>query len=193
MTGVKLSEWARINGVSRQSAARWFDAGVLPVPARQLASGTILGGVPDRATAGVVICARVSSCGHRGDLGRQVARLAEHLTANGLAPSKVVSGVGSGLNGHRTRLLGLLRDAWAGMIVAGHRERVSGFGAGYLEAGLAAQGRELIVAGQAGVSDDLVRDMAGMLTSFCARRYGRRSARQRAELALAAASTGQGA
>jgi putative resolvase len=186
MTGVKLSEWARINGVSRQSAARWFDAGVLPVPARRLATGTILAGVPDRATAGVVICARVSSCGKRGDLGRQVARLAEHLTANGLASSKVVSGVGSGLFGHRTRLLGLLRGAWVGTVVAGHRERLARFGAGYLEAGLAAQGRELIVAGQAEVSD-LVRGMVEVLTSFCARLCGRRSAKCRAEVALAAA------
>lgn len=38
---VKLSEWARQNGMSRQGATRWFPAGVLPVPARQLATGTI--------------------------------------------------------------------------------------------------------------------------------------------------------
>jgi len=31
---------------------------------------------------------------------------------------------------------------------------------------------------------DLVRDMAGVLTSFCARLYGRRSAKRRAGLAL---------
>ncbi|MDA8102250.1 MAG: IS607 family transposase, partial [Nitrospiraceae bacterium] len=31
---MKLAEWARDNGVSRQSAARWFHAGILPVPAR---------------------------------------------------------------------------------------------------------------------------------------------------------------
>jgi len=45
---VKLSEWARANGVSRQSATRWFHAGVLPVAARQLTTGTIL---VDEATA----------------------------------------------------------------------------------------------------------------------------------------------
>jgi putative resolvase len=34
------------------------------------------------------------------------------------------------------------------------------------------------------VTDDLVRDRAEVLTSFCARLYGRRSARNRAEKAL---------
>ncbi len=57
----------------------------------------------------------------------------------------------------------------------------------YLEAALAAQGRQLIVVDDAEVDDDLVRDMVEVLTSFWARIYGRRSAKRRAELALAAA------
>ena len=36
--------------------------------------------------------------------------------------------------------------------------------------------------------DDLVQDMIDVLTSMCARLYGRRSARNRAEKALKAAS-----
>lgn len=39
------------------------------------------------------------------------------------------------------------------------------------------------------VDDDLVRDMMVVLTSFCARLYGRRSAKRRAEKALDAAAT----
>ncbi len=41
---VKLSEWARANGVSRQSAIRWFHAGVLPVAARQLEASLVATG-----------------------------------------------------------------------------------------------------------------------------------------------------
>ena len=37
------------------------------------------------------------------------------------------------------------------------------------------------------VEDDLVRDVTEMMTSLCARLYGRRSARCRAERAVAAA------
>jgi putative resolvase len=38
------------------------------------------------------------------------------------------------------------------------------------------------------MKDDLVQDMVDVLPSFCARLYGRRAAKNRAEKALAAAS-----
>ena len=184
---VKVSEWAGISGESRRSATGWLHAGVLPVRARQRAAGAVLVGAPDRAVAGVAVCAGVLSCGRRGDLGWRVAWLACYLTAKGFAASTVVCGAGSGRNGHRRRLLSLLRDASAGTVVAGYRECLARFGAGYRVAALAAQGRELIVARQAGVSGDLVRDMAGVLRSLCAGLCGCRPARHRAELAVAAA------
>ena len=58
------------------------------------------------------------------------------------------------------------------------------FGAEYVEAALAAQGRKLVVIDPAEVKDDLVQDMIEVLTSFCARLYGRRSARNKAKKAL---------
>ncbi|MHB1536446.1 MAG: IS607 family transposase [Acidimicrobiales bacterium] len=102
---MKLSEWARINGVSRQSATRWFHAGVLPVAAHQLSTGTILVEEQAPIMGGVAIYARVSSHCSAGatDLDRQVARLVEHSSGAGMAPTKVVFEVGSGLNGHCQR------------------------------------------------------------------------------------------
>jgi putative resolvase len=41
--GVKLSVWAEENGVSYRAALSWCHAGTLPVPARQLATGTAPG------------------------------------------------------------------------------------------------------------------------------------------------------
>jgi predicted site-specific integrase-resolvase len=186
LAGVKVSEWAGVNGVSRQSVTGWLHAGVVAVPARQLAAGAVLVGAPGQAAAGVAVCARVSSCGLRGDLGWQVARLAGYLTAKGIAASRAVCGVGSGRNGCRTRVLGLLRDASAGVVVAGHRERLARFGAGFLVAAVAAQGGKLIVVGRAGVSGGLVRDMVEVCTGLSAGRSGRRPAGHRAGLALAA-------
>ena len=189
MVAVKLSEWAKANGVSRQSASRWFHAGVLAVPARQLATGTILVEEPPAGRAGVALYARVSSGDQRADLDRQVARLAGHVTAMGAAVSEVVSEVGSALFGHRTQLLGLLRDPGVGTIVVEHRDRLARFGVGYLQAALAAQGRRLVVIEDAEVADDLVRDMVEVLTSFCACLYGRRFAKRRASAGLEAAGT----
>ena len=53
-----------------------------------------------------------------------------------------------------------------------------------LEAAMSANGRRLVVIDDGEVDDDLVRDMTEVLTGFCARLYGRRSARNRAEKAL---------
>jgi len=50
----------------------------------------------------------------------------------------------------------------------------------YVEAALSAQGRRLVVVDPAEVDDDLVREVAEILTSLCARRYGRRGAADRA-------------
>lgn len=189
IVAVKLSEWAKANGVSRQSACRWFHADVLPVPARQLATETILVEEPPAGRAGVALYARVSSGDQRADLDRQAARLTMQATADGLAPTKVVAEVGSGLNGHRTKLLSLLKDPEVTTIVVEHRDRLARFGVEYLEAALAAQGRRVVVVEDAEVADDLVRDMVEVLTSFCARLYGRRSAKRRASAAVEAAGT----
>ena len=53
-----------------------------------------------------------------------------------------------------------------------------------VEASLLSQGRRLVVLDEGEVEDDLVRDMEEVLTGFCARLYGKRSARNRALKAL---------
>jgi putative resolvase len=49
---------------------------------------------------------------------------------------------------------------------------------------LSASGRRIIVVDETEMKDDLVQDMIDVLTSFCARLYGRRSAKDRAKKAL---------
>jgi putative resolvase len=39
---MKLSDWAKKQGISYRTAHRWFQAGILPCPSRQLSTGTIL-------------------------------------------------------------------------------------------------------------------------------------------------------
>ncbi len=60
------------------------------------------------------------------------------------------------------------------------------FGCEYVEAALAAGGRRIVVVESGEVKDDLVQDMIEVLTSFCGRLYGRRSARNKAKKALEA-------
>lgn len=72
------------------------------------------------------------------------------------------------------------------MVVVKHQDRLARFGVEHLEAALSAQSRRIIVADQGETVDDLVRDMIEVLTSMCARLYGRRGARNRAMRAVTA-------
>jgi predicted site-specific integrase-resolvase len=184
---VNLKEWAASAGVSYTTARRWYEAGRLPVPARKV-GGLILVGEPGTVPEpGVtVVYARVSSAGQEPDLDRQVARVTAWATAQNLSVDRVVTEVGSALNGHRREFLALLRDPSVSVIAVEHRDRFARFGAEYVEAALAAQGRRLLVADPSEVDGDLVRDVTEILTSLCARLYGRRAAANRAARAVEA-------
>ena len=185
---MKLSDWAAQNGVKYQTAWNWFKSGILPVPAIQLPTGTILVSPPVTSKSqAVALYARVSSHDQKGDLERQQGRLVAWATDQGLQVGKVVSEVGSGLNGHRSKLMALLKEPKIGGIVVEHRDRLARFGSEYIEASLMAAGRRLYVVNEGEMTDDLVQDMVDVLTSFCARMYGRRSAANRAKRAMEAA------
>ncbi|MFI6652979.1 IS607 family transposase [Streptomyces sp. NPDC050529] len=189
---MKLSEWAARNGVHYQTAWTWAKEGRMPVPVVQTPSGTWLVTESVLESAGrVVVYCRVSSGDQKADLDRQVARVVQGATARGLAVSEVVTEIGSGLNGRRRKLHGLLADPGVGTIVVEHRDRLARFGVEHLEAAFSASGRCLLVLDPAETADDLVRDVTEVLTSMCARLYGRRSAKNRAARAVAAATAPQ--
>ena len=184
---MNLTEWARRQGIHPQTAYNWFHAGTLPVPAVRVNQRTVLV-APDAAleqpATALGLYARVSSHDQRGDLDRQMARLSEWAAATGQPVARVEAEVGSGMNGSRTKLRRLLADPKVTTVVVEHRDRLARMNAELVEAALSAHGRRLVVLDDGEVDDDLVRDMTEVLTSFCARLYGRRSAKNRAEKAL---------
>ena len=178
---MKLSDWAARQGISYTTAWRWTKDDVMPVPWRKTPTGMILVDVEhDEAPARVALYARVSSHDQRNDLARQLARLSAYAAEHELHVVASVGEVGSGLNGKRRKLLSLLADKSISAIVVEHRDRFARFGSEYLEAALGASGRRRIVIDPSEMKDDLVQDMISVLTSFCARMYGRESARNRA-------------
>ena len=185
---MKLSTWAKKQGISYKTAWRLWATGKLPLPAEQLATGTIIVKEPEASyeagPSSVVLYARVSSSDQKQDLDRQLSRLVEVVTSKGLQVVKAIKEIGSGLNGKRTKLLTILRDPNVKTIVVEHKDRLVRFGFEYLEALLSASGRRIIVVDETEMKDDLVQDMIDVLTSFCARLYGRRSAKNRAKKAL---------
>jgi predicted site-specific integrase-resolvase len=188
---MNLARWAERNGVARVIAYRWFHAGLLPVPARKV--GRLILVDESAGEAGLrprtAVYARVSSADQKAGLDRQVARVTAWAAAEQISVDTVVVEVGSALNGHRRKFLALLPDPWVHRIVVEHRDRFCRFGSEYVQAALAARGRELVIVDSAEVDDDLVRDMTEILTSMCARLCGKRAGENRARRALAAAAT----
>lgn len=183
---IRLSEWAAREGIARITAYRWARAGLVPNLV-QVASGRLLVETDVIGSKKIALYARVSSADQKADLERQVERLSAFAAGRGLVVSETVSEIGSGLNGHRKKLLRLLRDPEVGTIIVEHRDRLARFGVEYLEALLSSNSRRLIVLNEGEERLDLVQDFIDVVTSMCARIYGRRAARNRAKRALEAA------
>ena len=184
-----------MQGIHPQTAYRWFREGTLPVPAVRVNSRSVLV-APDAAVArdggGLGLYARVSSHGQKADLDRQVARLAAWAVQTGQPVARIEAEVGSGMNGARSKVRRLLADPRVRTVVVEHRERLGRMNTELVEAALSAHGRRLVVLDPGEADDDLVGDMTEVLTSYCARLYGRRSARNRAEKALRCAARDAG-
>lgn len=109
-------------------AWRWFKKGILPVPATQLPTGTILVEEAQVLPETAAIYARVPSADQRGDLDCQVARALAHLSKQQVPVTKSLTEVGSGQNGQRPKLLQLLADKTVTVIAVEHSDRLMRFG-----------------------------------------------------------------
>ena len=188
---MNLTEWARAQGIHVQTAYRWYREGTLPVPVQKV--GRLILVSPEtvteaaRKTGGAGLYARVSSHDQKSGLDGQVARLSAWAAKAGLPVVRVEAEVGSGMNGSRAKARRLLSDPAVSVVVVEHRDRLGRVNTELIEAALSAHNRRLVVLDDSEVTGDLVGEMTEVLTSFCARLYGRRSARNRALKALGCA------
>ncbi|MBF1731140.1 MAG: IS607 family transposase, partial [Trueperella pyogenes] len=182
-------------GFHPQTVWKWCREGTMPVPFERTATGAIIVHDPkyENATpataAGRAVCyARVSSNDQKNDLQRQSDRLKAFAFNMGINAPEVVTEVGSGMNDKRRKLNQLLADPTVTTIIVEHRDRLTRMNVGLVESALEASGRRLIVVDDTEHDDDLLRDITEVLTSFCARLYGHKSAKYRAQQALEALS-----
>ena len=183
---IRLSQWAAQYGMHRMTAWRHYNAGTLPPELQPKKIGNIIYVLahPETPPGRAVGYARVSSTEQKPHLENQANRLWAYAGQNGMLLDQVVSEVASGLNDRRPKLRKLLSDPTVQTMIVEHRERLARFGVGMVEAMLQARGGALIVIDDAEVPEDLVRDMTEILTCFCARLYGKRSAANRARRAM---------
>ncbi|MEN4397403.1 IS607 family transposase [Mycolicibacterium conceptionense] len=192
---MNLKDWALAQGIHPQTAYKMFRDGTLPVPAQRVGPRLILVN-PEAVTSspgeGVGLYARVSSHDQKDDLARQTARLTAWAAQAGHRVIRSEAEVGSGMNGARAKARRVLSDPEVTVVVVEHRDRLGRMNTELVEAALSASGRRLVVLDDGEVEDDLVRDITEVLTSFCARLYGRRSAKNRAKRALECAAGSDG-
>lgn len=183
---MKLSQYAKQQGISYRTALRWFRSG--SIQGYQAPSGTIIVTENEQSKPAekVAIYARVSSAEHKDILERQVARLSDYCAAHGYQIAQVVKEIASGVNDSRPKLLALLKDTSITRIVVEHRDRLTRFDFHYLETLLEVQGRTIEVVNMAeNDKEDLLADLVAIVYSFTARLYGQRRAKRKTERIVA--------
>jgi putative resolvase len=181
---MKLSDYAKQQGVRYETAWRWFRDG--KIKGHRIGVHTILIDEGQEkaslASQKVAVYARVSSAENKPNLESQAERLVGYCMAKGYQVAKVVKEVGSGINDARPKFLALLEDQSLGLIVIEHKDRATRFGFRYLETLLSTQGRRIEVVNAAENStEDLLADLTAIIYSFCARLYGQRRAKRKTE------------
>jgi putative resolvase len=186
---MKLSQYARVVGVTYRTAFRWWQNG--QIKGYQLPSGTIVVTEGENQEVSkpeglVAIYTRVSSHEPRANLERQARRLEDYCAAKGYRIDKVVKEIGSGVNDNRAKFLALLQDQRITTIVVEHKDRATRFGFRSVEVLLRGQGRTLEVVNPAeNDREDLLHDLVSVIYSFCARLYGQRRAKRKTEVIVA--------
>jgi putative resolvase len=178
---MKLSDYAHKIGVTYKTAYRWYKAG--KIRGYQMDTGTIIIEQTDAARPErVAVYARVSSSENKDTLEAQAERLVHYCEAKGYQIHRVVKEVGSGVADNRQKFLALLGDPTITRIVVEHKDRSTRFGFRYLEVLLELQGRSMEVVNLADDGrEDLLDDLVAIVYSFCARLYGQRRAKRKAE------------
>ena len=176
---MKLSKWAKQQGISYYTACRWFHAGRIP-NAVQYETGTIL---VNEATepaskaptaSNCFIYCRVSNQSRIKELEYQIQRCSDFCAANGYTVQKVFKEVASGMNDKRSQLMKML-DSAPTMIIVENKDRLTRFGFNYLSTLLKKLGCTVIVMNEVATDEqDLMKDLVSVITSFCCRLYGLR-------------------
>lgn len=186
---MKLVEWAHYYGVHPKTAYRWYCEGIMPFPVEKVGARTIVVTMPDKeeeTVAKTVIYARVSSHDQKEDLDRQVARLLEYAVENQIKVSSIEKEIASGLNENRPKLNKLLKDKDITNILVEHKDRLGRHNVQPIISALESTGRTILIANTEETEEDLVTDVLAVLTSYAAKMYGKRSAKNRAKKAVKA-------
>lgn len=183
---MKLSEYAKRNSITYQSAWNHFKNGLIP-NARQLPSGTVVVDedvIVKHKPGHIVVYARVSSSENKSNLDSQAERLVQFCNAKGWSVNEVVKECASGLNDNRPKLAKIFTDRKATKLVVEHKDRLTRFGFNYIK--LLFNDCDIVVVNECEDDKDLFEDFVSLVTSFCDRIYGKRRTKRKTEQIISA-------
>jgi putative resolvase len=171
---MKLSKYAKLNGVSYTTAYRWFKSGMIS-NSRQLPNGTILvDEITNNNIERIVTYSRVSNASRRAELDYQVNRINSFCENRGVQIHQSYKEVASGMNDSRKQLWKMI-DSKPTLIVIENKDRLTRFGFEYICRLLEKQGTKILIINESESDEqDLIRDLVSIITSFCCRLYGLR-------------------
>jgi len=176
MRKIKLSEWAKNNSYTYRGAYNLFKNG--SIVGEQTSTGTIL--IHDKEDAireeYTVIYVRVSSSENRSNLDTQAERVSSFCGAKGWIVHEVVKECASGMNDNRPKLQKILKDSKVSRIVVEHKDRLTRFGFEYINTLF--NGKIIVMNEVIEDDHDLMQDFVSLVTSFCARIYGKRRSKR---------------
>lgn len=183
---IKLSKFAKDLGVTKMTLWNWKKQGKLEF--HKIGSMNFVDadtynkfiGIKEKKTESIIIYCRVSSSQNKSNLESQKERMINYCMANGYKINDIVLEIGSGLNDHRPKLEKILSNCDFTKLVVEHKDRLTRFGFNYIELLLKTKGIEIeVVNNIADDKEDLIQDFVSVITSFCARIYGKRRSKRK--------------
>jgi len=184
----KISEFAKIVGVSRSCVIKWIREGkvrAVNIHGRWYIPGSELERLVKGYYTGlkrIAIYARVSGNTQKDDLERQITSLEDYVREHyPQVEYVVVKDIASGLKEDRRglrKLIEMARKRRIDAVVVAYKDRLTRFGFTYLKELFEAYGVRIIVAFHEEPKDyyqELVEDLIAIVTLFAGRIYGKRS------------------
>lgn len=181
---IKLSEYAKRMGVGYRTAQQWFYKGQIEGAYKDDNGRIYVKSVSfeDKKENAVVIYTRVSSHEQKNDLERQMERLKLYCASKGYKIHKEVKEVASGMNDNRRQLNAVLNDNKVTKIVVEHKDRLTRFGFNHMKLLLNRLNIQIEVINETeNKKEELINDFVSIITSFCAKLYGKRNGKQKAK------------
>lgn len=184
---IKPSEYANMMSLSKKTVYVHFHNGSIP-GYQDKNTGTIYLENPefnqdnnrnDDLTK-VVLYTRTSSSQNKQLVEDQLNRLRQYATSKGYTIVREIKEFGSGLNDNRRQLNSLFNDNSFDIIIVEHKDRLTRFGFNYLEHLFNNNNQKIEVINHVDNADeDIIDDFTSIITSFCARIYGKRRSKRK--------------